>query len=247
MKTKEDQLPFFQKNKNLISIKENSSSFIEKINEFINIKFNKIDKAINLDDAITMNAKRYGEWMMNRNEGYSFYVEFKKNQIELLKSKTQEFQKFVNTKHNGYSLIELNEQSFKLKLEIARLLEVIYPQVSKSEILIKKKNKKYIIAKAEYWDDFGIRSRSFIKSLRKTESTVTDKLIDIYKLFGFKENIPNYELKNNSNSKMLADLLIIKGKIKYVVEVKTRSLDEIEQFIMEMAMWDHFEKQYINL
>ena len=247
MKTIEVQLPFFQKNKNLISIKENSSVFIEKINEYKNIKFNKIDKVIKLDDVLNMTAKQYGQWIMNRNEGYSFYEELKKKQIEILNIKIEEFQKFLITKHHRYNLLELNEQSFKLKLEIARLLEVIYPQVSKSEISIKKKNKKYIIAKAEYWDDFGIRSRSFIKSIRKTESTVTDKLIDIYESYGFKENIPNFEIKNNYNSKMIADLLIIKSNIKYVVEVKTRSLDEIEQFIMEMAMWKHYQKQYINL
>ncbi len=205
------------------------------------------DKMMPLSEYLKLSPAGVTKWFReNPSSTFSIYQKLREQQITELKKCKKELIEFYTTKWDysqyskgKFSPMEIARLTLQMKIRVARIREVLEPQFAEVLVPHNKTKHKYWVARAYWWDDFGIRSRSVTKSIRRSDLQVIDKLKDIYEDMDF-EILVNYGLKNNT----IADMIIKKKTEEYVVEVKLISFHDLAQFILSMGMWEDYKKIY---
>lgn len=207
------------------------------------------DKMIPRSEFETMSAKEIAEVLHgNTNSRFSFFQQFRQEQIEELEKSKKELRDFYTTAWDysqwgkgKFSPREIARLTLQKKIRVARIREVLEPQFAEVLVPHNKTKHKYWVARAYWWDDYGKRSRSITKSIRRSDLEVIDRLRNIYEDLGFDISVDS-KLKNNR----IADMVIRRKNEEYVVEVKMIGFADLARFILSMGMWEDYKKIYLT-
>jgi hypothetical protein len=184
----------------------------------------------------------------NYSSNYSLFQQFREQQLAELNRTKKDLKDFYTTSWDYsqygkgmFSPMEIARLTLQKKIRVARIREVLEPQFAEVLVPHNKTQHKYWVARAYWWDDYGKRSRSVTKSIRRSDLKVIDRLRNIYEDMDF-EVSTDKRLKNNT----IADLVIKKKNEEYVVEVKKIKFEDLARFILSMGMWEDYKKIYLS-
>lgn len=184
----------------------------------------------------------------NYSSNYSLFQQFREQQLAELNRTKKDLKDFYTTSWDysqygkgKFSPMEIARLTLQKKIRVARIREVLDPQFAEVLVPHNKTQHKYWVARAYWWDDYGKRSRSVTKSIRRSDLKVIDRLRNIYEDMDF-EVSTDKRLKNNT----IADLVIKKKNEEYVVEVKKIKFEDLARFILSMGMWEDYKKIYLT-
>jgi hypothetical protein len=190
-------------------------------------------------------AKRFRD---NPGTTFSFFQQIRELQVAELNRAKKELTDFYTTAWDysqygkgKFSPMEIGRLTLQKKIRVARIREVLEPQFAEVLVPHNKTKHKYWVARAYWWDDYGKRSRSVTKSIRRSDFELVERLSNIYEDMDF-DIITNVKLKNNT----IADMVIRKKNEEYVVEVKRMDFHDLARFILTMGMWEDYKKIYLT-
>ena len=205
------------------------------------------DKMMLLSEYEKLSMKEVGSiFRTNEGSNFSIFQKFRNEQLEELKRSKQELKEFYTTPwdytqfENGcITPMDIARLTLQKKIRVARIREILEPQFAEVLVPHSKTKHKYWAARAYWWDDYGIRSRSVTKTIRRSDVEIIDRLKIVYEDLDF-EIILDVKMKNNT----VADMVIKKPNEAYVVEVKKMSFNDLARFILTMGMWIDYKKLY---
>ena len=104
-----------------------------------------------------------------------------------------------------------------------------------------KKEQKYYVVKGYWSDEYGNVSRSYNKSILKSNVALETKLQDIYEQLDFDVRV---NVKFSKDRIRIADMVIKKDNQEYIVECAKMNLDNLAQFYLNYSMWLDYEALY---
>jgi len=207
------------------------------------------DKMMLLSEYEQLSANEVGTiFRSNQDSNFSIFQKFRKEQLEELQRSKQELRDFYTTPwdysqfENGcISPMDIARLTLQKKIRVARIREILEPQFAEVLVPHSKTKHKYWAARAYWWNDYGIRSRSVTKTIRRSDVEIVDRLKIVYEDLDY-EIILNARMKNNT----IADMVIKKPNEAYVVEVKKMNFNYLARFILTMGMWLDYKKLYFD-
>lgn len=207
------------------------------------------DKIMPVNEYLKLGPSDVSKWFReNPSNSFSIYQKLRTQQLEELQKAKAELREFYTTvwtysdyRKGGFSPMEIARLTLQKKIRVARIREVLSPQFAEVLVPHSKTKHKYWVARAYWWDDYGVRSRSINKSIRRSDNQIIEKLTEIYQDMDF-EVVTSVKMKNNT----LADMLIRKKQEEYIVEVKMMDFKDLSRFILSSSMWSDYKKIYLK-
>ncbi len=129
-------------------------------------------------------------------------------------------------------------ESFRIKAK--RLLYVAAPDYSFSTGFSKKSNKKYETIKAFWINDAGEKVRSFSKNVGISGNDIEQSVSKLYESLGY----ILLDLDMPTKNKLMIDLIVLKDKKKWVVEIKMKDKKIFMDFYARLELWKLYQSIY---
>jgi hypothetical protein len=237
--------------KEKILIPENYDISKDEIYSFLNVDEDIdystyiVENVIPIHLAKNMSPLEISNWFKNgESKNYSILHLILKDKLNELKEAKEDLNNYYfNTSliTEAASPFNIHVNVLKRKVRVARVREVLKPQ--KALVLIPHRSKlyKYWVAKAYWWDDYGIRSRNYNKTIIKDGYEVELRLKDLYEDLGFNVSILSKPTKDHK-----FDFIIRKNNQELGVDVKIMNQENLAKFILSIEMWESYKKIYKN-
>ena len=235
------------KNKTELEFDYNKDLFVQFIKSDDNLDYTEIasvpDKVVPMAEYIKDDFDVQKWYLSPSSKENSIYHRFIKKQIEELNIvKAAALNDYLNSLvQPNQTLIESNRRVIYWRVRISRLREILKGRFSTLLVSHTKKEQKYYVVKGYWSDEYGNVSRSYNKSILKSNVALETKLQDIYEQLDYDVRM---NVKFNKDRIRIADMVIKKDNQEFVIECAKMNLDNLAQFYLNYSMWLDYEALY---
>lgn len=231
--------PFKPKDDVVLSLIEKFESNTELLNSGLMMipedKFNLMTKA------------DYENWVKERNTKYDGL----KQEFDLIKQEVQKHIQVLKSiyvenidceKMKGYvfSLQDLNYHMGATILALNRLWLIYKPEFTYARAVHSRSKIEYDMIKGNWFEDDGEKKRTINRNIGSTGVEIEDFVVKLYESMGYDTYRPNSPIGKGIN----VDLLISKGKKKWIVDIKVKDRKSFAEVFASMELWKKYKSIY---